>query len=136
MKPSIKLLIITLVITNVTFNQTLGQSTDIGNERIPGLFLGWDNTGTAGSLEIRNDFNESIYFKINTTNRAKIDSLGKFGIGISLPLRRLHVRDNTTLVLDTNYTPYATYILQTTYAGLFVAANPSAQGQSGVMGRS
>lgn len=48
------------------------QATDATNVRTGGYFLGWDNNGTTGSLEIRNDFDQPINIFNSGSQRAYI----------------------------------------------------------------
>ncbi len=131
MKKQIKflVLIVSVCVTEISFSQV----TKLDNQRpasgTPFPFLGWDNiTGTAGSLEIRNNFNRPIKFFTNTSQRAIVDSLGNFGIGITIPTTRLHVFDNTSL--GSYFNP------STTVVGKFIAQNANATEQYAVIGES
>ena len=53
------------------------QSTNLGNVRIPGAFVGWNGAGFPGDLQVRNNFNQPINLFTNnlvpatvTTNSA------------------------------------------------------------------
>lgn len=89
MKKQIIILLSILAMIPIS-NQCYSQATVAnigGNVRVNGYFLGWDNTGTSGSLEIRNDFQNPINFLTNNGGkRMKIQSdgniiLGAYGVG-------------------------------------------------------
>ncbi len=122
-------LIITIILACIT-EITYAQATLQSNVRPPtAAFNGWDGTGlNPGSLEIRNNFNRPIKFFTNTSQRATIDSLGNFGVGILVPTVRLHVKDNSSLVTF--------FGQQTTIAGKFESENGSAEQQIAVLGES
>ena len=47
----------------------------------PGFQLGWDNTGTSGTLEIRNDFSsQPINFFLNSTQKLSLTSGGDLNL--------------------------------------------------------
>lgn len=63
----------------------------------PTLQLGWDNTGTSGSLEIRNDFAQPIIFFTNGSGSPYMGILGNthpgfVGIGTTTPNYKLDVQ--------------------------------------------
>ncbi len=62
MKTNYRFLLIVIVLFNsiVSFSQV----TQLNNQRpsVGDNFLGWNNSGTSGSLQIRNDHNQPIYF--------------------------------------------------------------------------
>jgi hypothetical protein len=43
-----------------------------GHARVGGFYLGWNAAGAAGTLDIKNDFNNRIDFYTNTNFRMKI----------------------------------------------------------------
>jgi hypothetical protein len=102
MKTIIKILISTLFVI-ISINKIIAQvdiaSPITGHIRNNGYYVGWDNTGTQGSLEIRNDFSDHINFSTNGNPRMTIlgsntpgyTNEGFVGIGTSTPAYRLDV---------------------------------------------
>ena len=90
---------ITLFLLTLILDSAKAQVTILNTSR-PGTtprFLGWDNTGTAGNLEIRNDFNNSIDLFTNGTQRMTILSGGNVGIGTASPVTGLHLNSTGTV---------------------------------------
>lgn len=85
MKTKIRLSVIfLLVIICTTFSSSFGQSTAIGNGRVAGRFLGWDNSGTSGTLEIKNDFSsQPINFSTSSNQRVAIDGNGNLDLTVT-----------------------------------------------------
>lgn len=65
----------------LSFSSSSAQSDVLTHVRSNTFFVGWDNTGTSGSLEIRNDFTQPINFFTNGSQQATILSNGNVGIG-------------------------------------------------------
>lgn len=96
-----------VVIFCAGINVVYGQVTQGGNIRpatgTPFPFLGWNNVGTAGTLEIRNDFTNHINFFTDGTQKMTIlgtndNEDGNVGIGLVAPKARLHVVSANQLV--------------------------------------
>ena len=98
MKTKIKLLMSTIAL--LLFLQKAYSQSDIagvgtGHVRVNGYYVGWDNTGAIGPLNIRNDFNQPIDFSTNTFQRMYIAgggaNFGFVGIGSNVPTSKLHI---------------------------------------------
>lgn len=90
----IKMIVIFLFISNLNLQSQVSNLTN--TSLIKSEFLGWDGFGIVKSLDIRNDFNQSINFSTNKTQRMTISSSGFVGVGnnFNTPLSVLHVNGN------------------------------------------
>ncbi len=87
MKQKIKSLFIVMIVI-VKFNPASGQATMASNHCTGGWFLGWDGTGSAGELQIRNDFSSvlaNINFYTGGSKKATLLNNGNFGMSNSFP---------------------------------------------------
>jgi hypothetical protein len=88
--------IITFAACLLLVNSVHSQTTHILNNRGGGDFLGW-SSGSTGSLDIRNDFNDVINFKTNTNLQATLDALGNFSIGLNLTTNYFGINNTPVL---------------------------------------
>lgn len=88
MKTKIKLAI--AIIISMSSESVMAQATQATNVRTSGFYLGWDNTGTSGALDIKNDFSQPIRFYTNASASPYMTILGStnpgfVGIGTTAP---------------------------------------------------
>lgn len=105
MNTKIKLFMFIAVISIIKSNIVTGQTTQSNNVRSASTaFLGWNSSGTSGSLEIRNDFDQPINFSTNGALRATINPNGDVGVGTSDIRNYMHLHKSTDSPLFLNFT--------------------------------
>jgi hypothetical protein len=128
MRTRIFLIIVLLGI--ISKNSLFSQTTTTNNARpATSAFNGWDNTGTPGPLDIRNDFSprERIDFWLNTLNCLQIQTSGDldvvqgangYKIGNNYVLRNNNIPTSIFVGVQSGFsTPTTTGSVNNTYVG-------------------